>query len=132
MTKIGVVLYSGSVTSVVHRKDFAKTVTIVLNVIVKHFKGAAIAGHRVENYGTAKTTLHASPDSLPIACDWSAADVHRSLHAEVKGTGTVEQPKADVLFYAGKAVVVSAGAVDRVLQTVKPMLQYDKKGPVHS
>ena len=81
----------------------------------------------IENYGTAKTALRASPDALAIACEWSAADVHRPLHAVVKVTGTVEQPKADVLFCAGKAVVVPTSTRDRVLQTVKPMLQYDRK-----
>ena len=59
---------------------------------------------------------------------WSAADVHRPLHAVAKVTGTVEQPKADVLFCAGKAVVVSAGPADRVFKTVKPMLQYEREG----
>ena len=90
--------------------------------------GAGIAGHHIENYGTAKTTQRASPDAPDIACDWCAADVHRPLHAVVKVSGTVEQPKADVLFCAGKAVVVPAGTVDRVLQTVKAMLQYDRQG----
>ena len=127
-TKIAVVLDSGSVTSVIHPKDLPKTVTIVPNVNGRHFKGAGTAGHHIENYGTAKTSLRASPDSPDIACEWSAADVHRPLHAVVKVTGTVEQPKADVLFCAGKAVVVPAGTVDRVLKTVKPLLQYDRKG----
>ena len=126
-TQIGVVLDSGSVTNVIHPKDLQRTVTIVPNVGGRHFKGAGTAGHRIENYGTAKTALRASPDAPAIACEWSAADVHRPLHAVVKVTGTVEQPKADVLFCAGKAVVVPAGTVDRVLQTVKPMLQYDRK-----
>ena len=48
----------------------------------------------------------------------------------MKVTGTGEQPKADVLFCAGKADFVPAGAVDRVLQSVKPMLQYDRKRDV--
>ena len=127
-TKIDVVLDSGSVTSVIHPKDLSRTVAIVLNIGGRHFKGAGTAGHHIENYGTAKTALRTSPDAVTIACEWSAADVHRALHAVVKVTGTVEQPKADVSFCAGKAVVVPAGTVDKVLQTVKPKLQYDKKG----
>ena len=123
VTKIGVVLDSGSVTSVIHPTDLPRTVTIVPNVGGRHFKGAGTAGHHIENYGTAKTTLRASPDAPAIACDWFAADVHRPVHAVVKVTGIVEQPKADVLFFACKVVVVLVGAVDRVLQTVKPMLQ---------
>ena len=128
VTQIAVVLDSGSVTSVIHPKDLPRTVAIVPNVNGRHFKGAGTAGHHIENYGTAKTSLRASPDSPDIACEWSAADVHRPLHAVVKVTGTVEQPKADVLFCAGTAVVVPAGTVDRVLKTVKPLLQYDRNG----
>ena len=116
-----------SVTSVIHPKDLPSTVAIVPNIGFRHFEGAGTAGHHNENYGTAQTSLRASLNSLAIACDWSAADVHRPLHAVVKVTGIVEQPKADVLFCAGKAVVVPAGTVDRVPKTVQPMLQYDKK-----
>ena len=128
MTKIGVVLDNSSVTSVIHPKDLLRTVTIVPNTGERNFKRAGTSGHHIENNGTAKTALRASPDSPPIACEWSATDVHRPLHAVVKVTGTVQQLKADVLFCAGQAVVVPAGTVDRVLKSVKPMLQYDRKG----
>ena len=47
----------------------------------------------------------------------------------MKITGTIEHPKQDILFCAGKCVVVPAGTVDRVLRAgVKPSLQYDRKG----
>ena len=88
----------------------------------------APAGYHIENYGTAKTALRASPDAPAIACEWSAADVHRPLHAVVKVTGSVERPRADVFVCVGKAIIVPAGTVDKVLQTVKPMLQYHRKG----
>ena len=94
--------------------------TIVQNVGGRYFKGAGTAGHHIENYGTAKTTLRASPDAPAIACDWSAADVHRPLHTVVKVTGIVEQPKADILFCAGKAVVVPAGRLsNRCFSTIE-------------
>ena len=65
--------------------------------------------------------------SLVIDCERSAAELHWPLHAVLKITCTVEQPKADVVFCAGKAVVLPGGTVDRVLESVKPMLQYDGK-----
>ena len=125
VTRIGVVLDSGSGTSVIHPKQ---SVTIVPNVGGRHVKGAGAAGHHMENYGMAKTALRASPDAPAIAREWSAADVHRPLHGIVTVTRIVEQFKANVLLCAGKAVVVPAGSVDRVFQNVKPMRQYDRKG----
>ena len=55
----------------------------------------------------------------------------RPLHAVVKVTGTVEEPKQEVLFTAGKAVVVPAGVVEQVLKTVKPLMQYDREGDLY-
>ena len=45
----------------------------------------------------------------------------------VKVTGNVEQPKVNVLLCVGKAVVVPAGTIDKVLQSVMPRLEYDRK-----
>ena len=61
-------------------------------------------------------------------CAWSVAEVVRPLHAVCKITGTVEEPKHDVLFTAGRAVVVPHGIIENPLKTEKPFTQYDRKG----
>ena len=43
-------------------------------------------------------------------------------------TGTIEAPKHDVLFTAGRAVVVPHGHVGSILRSVKPLMQYDRQG----
>ena len=45
-----------------------------------------------------------------------------------KLTGTVEEPKHDVLFTAGRAVVVPHVICENLLKTDKPFMQYDSKG----
>ena len=44
-----------------------------------------------------------------------------------KITGTLEAPKHDVLFTAGRAVIVPHGIVENLLKTEKPLMQYDRK-----
>ena len=59
------------------------------------------------------------------------AEVSRPLHSVSKLCGPVEAPKQDVLFNAGKCVVVPPGVVDRVLQYVTMLMQYDRKGGLY-
>ena len=47
-------------------------------------------------------------------CGWSVA--------------AIEDPKHDVLFTAGRAVVVPHGIVENLLKTEKPLMQYDREG----
>ena len=61
-------------------------------------------------------------------CGWSVAEVARPLHAVCKLTGTVEEPKHEVLFTAGRAVVVPHGIVENLLKTEKFLMQYNRKG----
>ena len=61
-------------------------------------------------------------------CEWSAAEVARFLLAVVKLSGTIEGPKQHILFCAGKAVFAPVDVVDKVLKSIKPLLQYDRKG----
>ena len=56
------------------------------------------------------------------------AEVVRPLHAVCKITGTVEEPKHEVLFTAGRAVVVPHGIIENLLKTEKLLMQYDRKG----
>ena len=61
-------------------------------------------------------------------CGWSAAEVVRPLHAVCKISGTVEAPKHDVFFTAGRAVVVPHGIVENLLKKETHLMQYNRKG----
>ena len=62
-----------------------------------------------------------------MECDWSVAEVVQPFHSVCKITGTVQVPKHDVLFTAGKAVVVPHGHVESILRSVKPLMEYDRQ-----
>ncbi len=59
------------------------------------------------------------------------AEVARPLHSVSKIAGPVEAPKQDVLFCASKCVVVPPGIVDRILQHVKPLMTYERRGGLY-
>ena len=63
-----------------------------------------------------------------VECNWSVAEVVKPLHAVCKITGTIEAPKHDVFFTAGRAVVVPHGHVENLLRSVKLLMQYDRQG----
>ncbi len=119
---------SGSVDNVINPGEVPDGVKVTPNAQGNHFVGAN--NSRIENFGTC-TTRFVCEDGAEGECGWTMADVSRPLHAVSKLTGTIEAPKQDVLFNAGKCVVVPPGIVDRVLQFVKPLMQYDRKGGLY-
>ena len=126
---IEVAMDSGSVDHVMHPDELPEDVVCEPNTTGRHFKGAGASGSHITNFGSARTRLKDDQTGRVAECKWSLADVARPLHSAVKITGTIEHPKQDILFCAGKCVVVPAGTVDRVLKAgVKPSLQYDRKG----
>ena len=126
---IEVAIDSGSVDHVMHPDELPEDVVCEPNTTGRHFKGAGASGSHITNFGSARTRLKDDQTGRVAECKWSLADVARPLHSAVKITGTIEHPKQDILFCAGKCVVVPAGTVDRVLKAgVKPSLQYDRKG----
>ena len=64
-------------------------------------------------------------------CDWTLAEVSRPLHSVSKLCGPMESPKHDVLFNSAKCVVVPQGVVNKILEHIKPLLQYDRKGGLY-
>ena len=56
---------------------------------------------------------------VKVDCGWSVAEVVRPLHAVCKLTGSVEEPKHDVLF--------TAGIVEALLKNIKPLMQYKRQ-----
>ena len=59
------------------------------------------------------------------------AEVNRPLYSVSKLCGPIEAPRQDVLFNAKKCVVVPTGVVDRILQHIDPLLQYNRKGGLY-
>ena len=127
-TTIRVAADSGSVDNVVHPGELPDGITVVKNNEGNHFVGAN--NSRIENFGTCTTTLESKAGS-EVECGWTLAEVSRPLHSVSKMCGTIEAPKHDVLFNASRCVVVPAGVVERVLQHVAPLLQYDRKGGLY-
>ena len=65
----------------------------------------------------------------PMACKYQVPDVARMLHSVSKTTGPADGPgKYDVLFNYRLGVVVPAGIVDKILEKIKPIMQYDRRG----
>ena len=85
---------------------------------------------KIENSGSCTTTLK-TPSGSEAECGWTLAEVSRPLHSVSKMCGPVEAPKHDVLFNAARCVVVPAGVVERVLQHVAPLMQYDRRGGLY-
>ena len=56
----------------------------------------------------------------------------RALHYVSTTTGPPEQPKHDVIFSAGECVGVVLGIVDKILQRVKPIAEYQRRGNLYS
>ena len=92
----------------------------------RHFNGAN--AFQKENYETCFARLQDKKTRALVACGWSVAEVVPPLHAVCKVTGTVEAPKRDVCFTAGRAVVVPHGHVENLLRNVKLLMQYDRQG----
>ena len=123
---IEVALDSGSVVHVANPEHLPANAEVVPNTSGRHFNGAN-ASH-IENYGTCFTSIRDTKTGALVDCDWSVAEVVKPFHAVCKITGTVQVPKHDVLFTAGKAVVVPHGHVESILRSVKPLMQYDRQG----
>ena len=127
--EIKVALDSGAVDSVIHPDELPPSVVCSPNTTGRHFTGAN--NSHIENFGSAETMLQDPQTKTLSGCRWKLADVVRPLHAVCKITGTTQEPKQDVLFTAGKAVVVPAGVVERVLKTIKPLMQYNREGDLY-
>ena len=99
---------------------------VIPNETRRHFQGAHES--HIENYGACRTRLQDQKTHVVADCGWSVAEVVRLFPAVCEITGTVEEPKHDVLFTAGRAVVVPQGIAENLLKTEKPLTQYDHKG----
>ncbi len=126
--KIGVAMDSGAVDNVINPEELPCDAQPVPNETGRHFVGAN--NSRIEKYGTCDTMLEGEHGS--VGCKWQVADVTRALHSVSRVAGPIEKPKQDVLFSAGKCVVVAPGIVDKILKSgVKPVAEYKRCGGLY-
>ncbi len=127
--KVQVAMDSAAVDNVVHPRDLPGDAEPTPNRTGRHFVGAQ--GGHIEKYGSVDTKLET--DLGAIGCHWQLADVTRPLHSVAKVTGPEDHPtgKQDVLFTNKKCVVVPPGVVEKILQTVQPVVEYARTGNLY-
>ena len=95
----------------------------------RNFRGAN--NSVIENYGKCQTVLK-SPLGT-VSCDWNAADVSRALHSVSQTCGPPEGPgRQDVLYNNRLCVVVPPGIVDKILEQIKPVVEYKRNGNLYT
>ena len=131
VTHIQAAIDSGSVDNVMHPGELPSGVDIIPNNTDKHFVGANNA--RIENYGKCVTSLRSNTDKGPTnaQCGWTLAEVSRPLHSVSKICGPIDESRQDVFFNNKPCAVVPPGIVDRILQHIDPLLQYNRKGGLY-
>ena len=126
---VKVAMDSGAVDNVIGKDDIPNCTEIDPNRSGRHFVGAS--GDRITNHGTCKTMMHDNA-SRRIGCQWRVADVSRPLHSVSRITGPEDGPgEHDVLFSNKRCVVVPPGVVEKVLQSIKPITEYQRKGGLY-
>jgi hypothetical protein len=97
-------------------------------IFERHFGGANDA--HIEAYGGCDTMM--STREGPMACKYQVADVARTLHSVSRTTCPADGPgNFDVIFNNRLGAVVPAGIVDKILEKIKPILQYDRRGGLY-
>ncbi len=121
-------MVSGAVRNVIHPKNLPHDAEPKPNDTGRHFVGAN--NTTIERYGTCETILETPLGA--VGCNWDLADVTRPLHSVSTVTGPIEGPgKQDVLFNNRLCVVVPPGVVDKILETIKPVMKYDREGNLY-
>ena len=127
--EVEVAIDSAAVDNVIGEEDIPGGVTVTPNTTGRHFVGANNA--QIKNHGTCKTVMR-DKNQKEIACRWRVADVNRPLHAVCQVTGPEEgNGEHDVLFSNKKCVVVPPGVVDKILEKIKPITEYTRKGGLY-
>ena len=93
-----------------------------------HFTGAG--GEHIEHFGEVDTVLIGSYG--PAACAWDCADVTRSFHSILTGSGPeYGEGMREVLFTNRRAGLVSAGFAEKILEQVTLILEYNGVGNLY-
>ena len=125
--KVRIAADSGAVDNVINEDDLPAGV-VPDGRAERHFVGAS--NEHIECQGACDSLLTGQHGQ--VACKWQVANVSRPLHSISKTTGPAEGPGLhDVLFNNRLAVVVPPGIVDKILEHIKPLLQYDRQGGLY-
>ncbi len=127
VVKVKVAMDSGAVANVIFPAALPADVQLTEDDSESWFVGAG--GGRIRRYGSCKTKLHGAHGE--VGCGWKVADVTRALHSVATVCGPVEAPKQDVLFCAGRGVVVPPGIVEQILKRIKPIVEYPREGNLY-
>ena len=127
VVKVKVAMDSGAVANVIFPAALPADVHVIEDNSGSHFVGAG--GGRIRRHGSCKTRLHGAHGE--VGCGWQVADVTRALHSVATVCGPIEEPKQDVLFCAGRGVVVPPGIVEEILKRVKPIAEYPREGNLY-
>ncbi len=128
-TEVEVAVDSGSVANVLRKGDVPAGAAMVPNDSEHHFVDAQ--GGRIKNHGTCKTVV-VDANGKQIGCRWRVAGVSRPLHSVSCIAGPEEGPgEAEAVFSNKRCVVVPPGIVDKIMQRVKPITEYRRKGGLY-
>ena len=126
--KIKVAIDSAAREKVIHPEQLPSDVEYEPNLTNKHFVGANNA--HIERYGSCKTVMTSSRGD--VGCNWQMADVSRPLHSVAIVTGPKGGPgKQDVLFNNEKCFVVAPGVVNKIMETLSAVAEYDREGNLY-
>ncbi len=129
-TEIEVAVDSGSVANVLRKGDVPAGAAMIPNGSEHHFVDAQ--GGQIKNHGTCKTIM-LDTNGKQIGCRWRVAGVSRPLHSVSCITGPEEGTgDADVLFSNKRCVAVPPGIVEKLMQRLKPITEYKRKGGLYT
>ncbi len=129
-TEVEVAVDSGSVANVIRKGDVPAGAAMIPNDTEHDFVDAQ--GGSIKNHGTVKTIM-VDANGKQIGCRWRVAGVSRPLHSVSCITGPEEGTgDADVLFSNKRCVVVPPGIVEKLMQRLKPITEYKRKGGLYT
>ncbi len=122
--EIEVVADSGAVGHVTNPDSLPGTMEVRRSSRTRNF--VAANNNPIKNHGEANTVLELE-SGAEVESLFQVADVSRPLHS----VSTICDNKKEMLFTAGCATVVPAGALSRFLTSVKNIAQYPRKGGLY-
>ena len=89
-----------------------------------------MSGGDIKKFGKVVTMMESADGK--VGCGWTACAVTRPLHAVSKIAGPEDGPGVqDVMFNNRIGVVMPPGLVDLLLQHIKPVAKYPRRGNLY-
>jgi hypothetical protein len=125
---VQVALDSAACDNVINPDELPSDADYEPNETNKHFVGANDS--HIERYGSCKTIM--SSKHGDVGCNWQMAGVSRALHSVAVVAGPKNGPgKQDILINNEKAYVVPPGIVKKLMETLKPVAEYEREGNLY-